>query len=140
MAIARGHNLKVLEDSAEAIGAIYKGKRTGSIGDIGIFSFQPPTMMTSPGEGGGVITDDPVLYECAIRFHDLGRVRRTFLARPGHYPIPKRRQRHRRRPRRGNDLGLNYRMNEETGAFCAPKSARWKPRSQPSPDAPLRDG
>ena len=77
MAIAREHNLKVLEDSAEAIGASYKGKRTGSLGDIGIFSFQTAKMMTS-GEGGCVITNDPAIYERAVRFHDLGGVRPVF--------------------------------------------------------------
>jgi 8-amino-3,8-dideoxy-alpha-D-manno-octulosonate transaminase len=120
MAIAREHNLKVLEDSAEAIGASYKGKRTGSIGDIGIYSFQTQKMMTS-GEGGCVITNDLALYERAIRFHDLGGVRPVFRTAlgMGHYE---------RAPRKPGDqgrggealVGLNYRMNEETGAvLCA---------------------
>ncbi len=113
MAIAREHNLKVLEDSAEAIGATYKGKRTGSIGDIGIYSFQTAKMMTS-GEGGCVITNDSALYERAIRFHDLGGVRPLFRPILGmsHYPVQS-----------GHPetlVGLNYRMNEETGAvLCA---------------------
>ena len=113
MAVAREHNLKVLEDSAEAIGASYKGKRTGSIGDIGIYSFQTAKMMTS-GEGGCVITNDRALYERAIRFHDLGGVRPTFRPALGmsQYPV-----------RSGHPetlVGLNYRMNEETGAvLCA---------------------
>ena len=113
MAVAREHNLKVLEDSAEAIGASYKGKRTGSIGDIGIYSFQTAKMMTS-GEGGCVITNDPALYERAIRFHDLGGVRPIFRPVLGmsRYPV-----------RSGHPetlVGLNYRMNEETGAvLCA---------------------
>jgi 8-amino-3,8-dideoxy-alpha-D-manno-octulosonate transaminase len=113
MAIARDHNLKVLEDSAEAIGASYKGKRTGSIGDIGIYSFQTAKMMTS-GEGGCVITNDVSLYERAIRFHDLGGVRPLFRPILGmsHYPVQS-----------GHPetlVGLNYRMNEETGAvLCA---------------------
>ena len=119
MAIAREHNLKVLEDSAEAIGAIYKGKQTGSIGDIGIFSFQTAKMMTS-GEGGGVITDDPALYERAIRFHDLGGVRSTFRPVLGITQYP--RGGSGTEGDRGGEtmLGLNYRMNEETGAIlCA---------------------
>jgi len=119
MAIAREHNLKVLEDSAEAIGAQYKGRRTGSIGDIGIYSFQTAKMMTS-GEGGCVITNDPALYQRAIRFHDLGGVRPVFRNVLGITDYP-----------RGGDgavgdrggetlVGLNYRMNEETGAvLCA---------------------
>jgi 8-amino-3,8-dideoxy-alpha-D-manno-octulosonate transaminase len=114
MAIAREHNLKVLEDSAEAIGAIYKGKRTGTIGDIGIYSFQTAKMMTS-GEGGCVITNDKALFERAIRFHDMGSVRATFRPALGMSP-----------PQRGHGgdgttmVGINYRLNEETGAvLCA---------------------
>ena len=102
MAIAREHNLKVLEDSAEAIGASYKGKRTGSIGDIGIFSFQTAKMMTS-GEGGCVITNDPALYERAIRFHDLGGVRPIFRPVSGHNGLPPSGSGDRGRPRRRND-------------------------------------
>jgi len=113
MAIAREHSLMVLEDSAEAIGATYKGKRTGTIGDIGIYSFQTAKLMIS-GEGGCVITNDVALYERAIRFHDLGGVRPTFRPILGMSP-----------PQRGEAkpetlVGLNYRMNEETGAvLCA---------------------
>jgi dTDP-4-amino-4,6-dideoxygalactose transaminase len=119
MAVAREHNLKVLEDSAEAIGATYKGKRTGSIGDIGIYSFQTAKMMTS-GEGGCVITNDPALYERAIRFHDLGGVRPTFQTALGITDYP--RGGEGTEGDRGGEtmLGLNYRMNEETGAvLCA---------------------
>ncbi len=119
MAIAREHNLKVLEDSAEAIGASYKGRRTGSIGDIGIFSFQTAKMMTS-GEGGCVITNDPALYERAIRFHDLGGVRPVFRTVLGITDYPRGGQG--TAGDRGGEttLGLNYRMNEETGAvLCA---------------------
>lgn len=119
MAIAREHNVKVLEDSAEAIGATYKGKRTGSIGDIGIYSFQTAKMMTS-GEGGCVITNDPALYERAIRFHDLGGVRPTFRTALGITDYPRGGQG--TEGDRGGEtmLGLNYRMNEETGAvLCA---------------------
>ena len=119
MAIAREHNLKVLEDSAEAIGATYQGKRTGSIGDIGIYSFQTAKMMTS-GEGGCVITNDPALYERAIRFHDLGGMRPTFRTTLGITDYPQGGQG--TEGDRGGEtmLGLNYRMNEETGAvLCA---------------------
>ncbi len=119
MAVAREHNLKVLEDSAEAIGAIYKGRRTGSIGDIGIYSFQTAKMMTS-GEGGCVITNDPALYERAIRFHDLGGVRPIFRTVLGITDYP--RGGSGTEGDRGGEttLGLNYRMNEETGAvLCA---------------------
>jgi 8-amino-3,8-dideoxy-alpha-D-manno-octulosonate transaminase len=119
MAIAREHNIKVLEDSAEAIGASYKGKHTGTIGDIGIFSFQTAKMMTS-GEGGAVISNDPALYERAIRFHDLGGIRPVFRPALGMSERP--RGQRREGGNRGGEalVGLNYRMNEETGAvLCA---------------------
>lgn len=105
LAVARRHNLKVLEDSAEACGCMYKGRRTGSIGDIGIFSFQVQKMITS-GEGGAVITNDPHLYERAIRFHDLGGVRTTLQPPLGLHESGA--------PR---SVGVNYRMNEGTGAL-----------------------
>ncbi|MEO6434721.1 MAG: aminotransferase class V-fold PLP-dependent enzyme [Tepidisphaeraceae bacterium] len=71
---AHSHGIKVLEDCAEAVGATYKGKSVGQIGEIAIFSFQYHKFMTS-GEGGMVATNDPVLYERAVRFHDIGQVR-----------------------------------------------------------------
>ncbi|MBT4483773.1 MAG: aminotransferase class I/II-fold pyridoxal phosphate-dependent enzyme, partial [Candidatus Latescibacteria bacterium] len=54
MEIARKHNLKVVEDAAQAHGAIYKGRKTGSLGDAGSFSFQQSKNMQS-GEGGIVV-------------------------------------------------------------------------------------
>ena len=70
MAVARKHQLKVLEDSAQADGASYKGQRVGSIGDAGAFSLQFNKILTS-GEGGMVITSDQVVYERAVMFHDV---------------------------------------------------------------------
>jgi len=61
VAIARKHNLKVLEDCAQSVGGSYKGKPLGSIGDIGIYSLQLNKTITA-GEGGAVVTSDPVLY------------------------------------------------------------------------------
>src|SRR5439155_8151249 len=71
---ARAAGIKVLEDCAEAVGASYKGKSVGTLGDIGTFSFQYHKFMTS-GEGGVVVTNDPVLYERSVRMHDIGQVR-----------------------------------------------------------------
>ena len=102
LAVARKHGLKVLEDSAQSAGAQYKGKRLGTLGDVGIFSFQIHKLMTA-GEGGAVLTADPMVYERAIRFHDLG------LLRPVH-------QEALGKPGMPNFLGVNYRMNEMTGA------------------------
>ncbi len=74
LAAARRHGLKVLEDCASSCGASFHGKRVGSMGDIGTYSFQTNKVMTS-GEGGMVIMDDPAIYERAVRAHDLGLVR-----------------------------------------------------------------
>ncbi|MDP1544942.1 MAG: DegT/DnrJ/EryC1/StrS family aminotransferase [Anaerolineales bacterium] len=61
--IAREHNLKVIEDNAQAFGAEYKGKKTGSLGEIGCLSFFPTKNLGAFGDGGGVVTDDDALAE-----------------------------------------------------------------------------
>lgn len=68
--IARRHGLKVLEDTAQANGASYKGKHLGTWGDVGCFSLQFNKMITS-GEGGMVITDDEQIWKRAVMFHDV---------------------------------------------------------------------
>ena len=55
MEIARRHNLVVIEDAAQAHGAEYKGRRAGSIGDLGCFSFYPGKNLGAYGEGGAVV-------------------------------------------------------------------------------------
>ena len=62
MAIARKHKLFVIEDAAEAHGALYKGKPVGSIGDVGCFSFYSNKIITT-GEGGAVVSNDRALIE-----------------------------------------------------------------------------
>lgn len=74
LAIARKHQLKVIEDCAQSVGASYHGRPLGSMGDIGIYSLQLNKTITA-GEGGAVVTNDPVLFERAARFHDLGGLR-----------------------------------------------------------------
>lgn len=69
--IARRHNLKVIEDSAQAIGATYKGRKSGSIGDIGALSFFPSKNLGAFGDGGMVVTNDTKLADTArlLRVH-----------------------------------------------------------------------
>lgn len=74
LAEARASGIALLEDCAESPGACYRGRRVGSLGDIAIFSFQQQKTITS-GEGGLVVTNDPRLYERAVRMHDLGQFR-----------------------------------------------------------------
>jgi dTDP-4-amino-4,6-dideoxygalactose transaminase len=59
--IARRHGIPVIEDAAQAHGAEYKGRRCGSIGLLGCFSFYPGKNLGAYGEGGAVVTDDPAL-------------------------------------------------------------------------------
>jgi len=72
MTIARKHNLKVVEDCAQCFGGIYKGKKAGTIGDAGCFSFCQSKHFTTGGEGGMVVTDNEDLaWECRS-FRDHG--------------------------------------------------------------------
>lgn len=71
MKIARKHNLWVIEDCAEAHGATYKGKKVGTIGDIGCFSFYANKIITT-GEGGMVTTNDEVLAKKIRNLKNLG--------------------------------------------------------------------
>jgi dTDP-4-amino-4,6-dideoxygalactose transaminase len=59
MEIARRNNLVVIEDAAQSHGAEYKGRRAGSIGDMGCFSFYPAKNLGACGEGGAVTTNNP---------------------------------------------------------------------------------
>ncbi|MBI4655051.1 MAG: DegT/DnrJ/EryC1/StrS family aminotransferase [Nitrospirae bacterium] len=61
--IARRHNLKVVEDCAQAFGAEYKGAKVGSIGDVGCFSFYPSKNLGAHGDGGMIITNNHEIYE-----------------------------------------------------------------------------
>lgn len=70
--IAKKHSLKVVEDSAESIGAIYKGRPAGSFGDASIFSFYPNKQITT-GEGGVILTDDKNLADLCRSMSNQGR-------------------------------------------------------------------
>jgi perosamine synthetase len=94
--IAGDYNLYVIEDAAEAHGAEYKGKKAGSLSDIGCFSFYANKIITT-GEGGMIVTNDEEIYERAKLLKDLAFTKeRRFL----HYFI-----------------GFNYRMTNLQAAI-----------------------
>jgi 8-amino-3,8-dideoxy-alpha-D-manno-octulosonate transaminase len=105
LATAQQHGIRVIEDCAQCVGGSYRGAPLGSMGDIGIYSFQINKMITT-GEGGALVTSDPKLYERAARFHDMGNLHSLFQQRlgggvqEGHFP------------------GENFRMSELTGAVA----------------------
>ena len=73
MALAKEHNLYVIEDCAQAHGAKYKGRSVGSIGHIGAWSFCQDKIMTTGGEGGMVTTNDEQLWQKMWSFKDHGK-------------------------------------------------------------------
>lgn len=87
MELARRHNLWVLEDGAQSLGATYKGRRIGTIGHIGSFS-TITGKITSTGEGGFVITDDTDLFEKMWGYMDFGRRRSQGSASKYHWGLP----------------------------------------------------
>lgn len=74
--IARRHNLVVIEDAAQAHRAEYKGRRVGSIGDIGCFSFYPGKNLGAYGEGGMAVTSNPEFAQTMRMLRDWGQERR----------------------------------------------------------------
>ncbi|MFH1687632.1 MAG: DegT/DnrJ/EryC1/StrS family aminotransferase [bacterium] len=75
MEIARKHNLKVVEDAAQAIGSEYKGRKAGSIGDFGCFSFFPSKNLGAGGDGGMIVTNNEDNYNLTrwLRVHGAKR-------------------------------------------------------------------
>jgi len=70
--IGKKYNLKLVEDSAEALGAEYKGKRAGSLGEVGVFAFYPNKQITT-GEGGIIVTDNEELDRLVRSMRNQGR-------------------------------------------------------------------
>ncbi len=70
--LARQHGLKVIEDSAQAIGADYHGKKTGNLGDAGCFSAHPLKTLNACGDGGVVTTNDEMLYQQIRQLRNIG--------------------------------------------------------------------
>ncbi len=78
MAIAKKHGLSVIEDACQAHGAEYKGKKAGSIGVIGCFSFYPGKNLGAYGEGGGIVTNDDALAAKMRMFRDHGQAKKYY--------------------------------------------------------------
>ena len=72
MAIAKKHNLYVIEDCCQAIGAEFKGKKVGSFGDIGCFSFYPTKNLGTMGDGGLAVTNSEALKNRMIALRNHG--------------------------------------------------------------------
>lgn len=70
--LAQQYGLKIIEDACEAIGAEYKGRRAGSLGDAGVFAFYPNKQMTT-GEGGVIVTDDAEIAGLCRSMRNQGR-------------------------------------------------------------------
>ncbi len=100
MAVARQHNLLVLEDNAQGCGAGFQGKKLGTFGDMGIFSFDYVKTVTT-GEGGMVLTDNKEFADRAEWYHDHGHDHQAANRALDGRTI----------------LGFNYRMNEIQGAL-----------------------
>lgn len=99
MEIAGRHNLIVVEDAAQSHGAEYKGRRVGSIGHYGCFSFYPGKNLGAYGEGGAVVTDDPAAQRTIAMLRDWGSEERY------HHELK----------------GFNYRMEGVQGAILRVK-------------------
>lgn len=100
MELAKKHNIFVLEDACQADGGKYKGRRLGSIGNAGAFSFNYFKLI-SCGEGGAVVTNDRKVYERAAIYHDSGCAFRPYS---GEFSEP-------------FFMGMQLRSNEVMGAI-----------------------
>jgi 8-amino-3,8-dideoxy-alpha-D-manno-octulosonate transaminase len=102
---AQAKGVKVIEDCAQACGTRYRGRPVGSFGDIGCFSLQQNKII-STGDGGFLLTDDPLIFERSGRFHDLGFLRPALTGQlDGKHQVE-------------SFCGGQWRMNEFTGAVA----------------------
>jgi dTDP-4-amino-4,6-dideoxygalactose transaminase len=84
MAIAAKHGIAVVEDACQAHGARYKGRRVGTIGDVGCFSFYPGKNLGAAGEGGAISTNKPELADAVRLIRDHGSSRKYHHQIVGH--------------------------------------------------------
>jgi len=78
IAIAEKHGLHVIEDASQAHGAEYKGRRAGSCGSLGCFSFYPTKNLGCYGDGGAVVTDEKALYDRLVMLRNYGQEKRYY--------------------------------------------------------------
>jgi 8-amino-3,8-dideoxy-alpha-D-manno-octulosonate transaminase len=102
---AKRSGVKVLEDCAQACGTRYRGRPVGCFGEVGCFSLQQNKIICT-GDGGFLLTDDPVIFERAARFHDLGFLRPALARQLGGEGQVE------------SFCGGQWRMNEFTGAVA----------------------
>lgn len=75
-ALAKQHQIAVIEDAAQSHGASYRGQKVGSLGDVGCFSFYPTKSLGAFGDGGMIVTNDEGLYKKMTMLRDYGRTNR----------------------------------------------------------------
>lgn len=102
--LAKKYNLKIIEDAAEMLGQTYCGEPCGSFGDISIFSFYPNKLVTT-GEGGMVVTNDPIIAEKAQLLRNL-----AFSPQQRYYH---------------EEMGWNFRMSNLQAAVGLAQLERW---------------
>jgi perosamine synthetase len=105
---AKKHNLKVIEDACQAWGAEYKGKKAGTLGDLGCFSFQNSKHLPA-GEGGAITGNNEDLLDLCHSFHNCGRSFGNMKAAPGN-------------PRRG----MNFRMQQSQALILMSQMKRFE--------------
>ncbi|RMF22442.1 MAG: DegT/DnrJ/EryC1/StrS family aminotransferase [Cyanobacteria bacterium J083] len=78
LALASKYNLRVIEDCAQAHGAMYHGKMAGTMGDAGAFSFYPSKNLGALGDGGLIVTNNQALAETAVKLRNYGQEKRYY--------------------------------------------------------------
>lgn len=104
--IAKGHNIKVIEDACQAWLAEYRGKRVGSLGDLGCFSFQNSKHLPA-GEGGAILGNDNDIMDLCQAYHNCGRPYGNMKKMPGNA-----------------HNGMNYRMQQSQALILMSQMGR----------------